>query len=1672
MRPKIAIVGMACRYPDAKSPQELWENVLAQRRAFRRIPPERLNLDDYLSADRRARDCTYSGVAALIDGYVFDRVHFRVAGSTFRVVDLTHWLALDIAEQALEDAGFSSEKAFPRETTGVVLGNTLTGEFARANLLRLRWPYVRRTIEAALHQEGWSDVQRTTFLGSLESQYKAPFPAVSEESLAGGLSNTIAGRICNHFDLKGGGYTVDGACAASLLAVTTACTSLMSKDLDVALAGGVDLSLDPFELVGFAKAGVLASQEMRIYDIHSEGFWPGEGCGFVVLMRYDDAVAQGHHIYAVIRGWGISSDGNGGITRPEAAGQSLALQRAYRRAGFGIDTVSYFEGHGTGTGLGDSIELQALTQSRHEADPLSSPAAIGSVKANIGHTKAAAGIAGLLKATLSLYHKIIPPTSACEQPHELITDKASALRVLDKGEPWISKSPMRAGVNAMGFGGINSHVVLEGHPKTSVRRSSNPIHIPSTAPQDVEIFFLSAGDTADLLHQVTRLLTFTSKISLAELLDLAKLLACTLEVRRLRAAVIASRPAELSNRLETLRSWLTQGVTQRLDMKTGVFLGTDFATPQIGYLFPGQGSPAHLSGGIWRRRFRTVEALYARAALHEDSDSNTTRIAQPAIVTASMVALRALHMLGVEAQIAVGHSLGELTALHWAGAFDEDTLLRITEVRGRAMTELGRPNGVMASISGSVYQAEMLLQGGNTVIAGFNSPQQVVVSGEAPEVALVVTRARNTGLKAAYLPVSHAFHSFLVAAAVPVLSAHLERESLQSIQRNVVSTVTAELLSPETDIRALLAEQITAPVRFTEAISFADEGLDLWIEVGPGHVLRDLLAQFIGTPVVTLDSGGSSLQGLLQAVGITFALGGSVDHKALFSDRFARPFSVDLMPQFFANPCESAPLPDPIRISEVDAADLRKNSSIEKGLPSQLHAQSPLDLIRQLVAEQTEMPTNALSDSSRLLGDLHLNSIAVSQIVTEASRRLGLPPLIEPAAFATTTILGVANALEELRRSGGDKSAVSSVGTPGGVNTWVRIFNVALVERALHRNSNSSKEPSSGPGSWQIIGPNTSFTEALKRAFVDLEPGGVVVCLPSQPDENHIDLLLEGIRVVLSQQGATRLVLVQCGGVATSVMKTLYLEEPQITTCVIDVPWDHPQAPLWVVQEAAAASGFVEAYYDSVGTRRESVLRLCPMSDPPVEVPLSVDDVLLVTGGGKGIAAECALALAQETGVRLVLIGRSEIASDAELKINLDRMAAAGVNFRYISVDVSDAKAVRAVIQEVELTFGPVTAFLHGAGTNRPQILRSLDGASFRYTLSSKIDGARNVLAAVNPDRLRMLVTFSSIIARTGMRGEADYALANAWLTHLTENFQKNYPKCRCVAIEWSVWSGVGMGERLGRVEALQREGITAITPDEGIAILRRLLSQQLPTVSVVVTGRFGEIPTLKVEQPELPLWRFLEQPQVYYPGIELIADTTITVDTDPYLDDHILQGERLFPAVMGLEAMAQAAMAVAGDMDLPVLEDIHFDRPVIISKDGETTIRVAALMREPGCVEVVLRSEETAFQLNHFRARCLFDERPADCENVVRANDLSESIAEMSSYIDLDPEKHIYGSLLFHRGRFRRVEGYRKLQTTECLAQLKPDKMVPWFGSYLPPTLLLGDPASRDAAIHAIQAC
>jgi enediyne polyketide synthase len=978
------------------------------------------------------------------------------------------------------------------------------------------------------------------------------------------------------------------------------------------------------------------------------------------------------------------------------------------------------------------------------------------------------------------------------------------------------------------------------------------------------------------------------------------------------------------------------------------------------------------------------------------------------------------------------------------------------------MAEVDGPAGAMLSVAADKQAVEEILNGERVVIAGLNSPMQTVLSGEAVEINTVARRAEARGLRTTLLRTSHAFHSSLVAPAAASLSAHLEREEFAPLQRRVISTVTGQHLNGNDDLRVLLHEQVTLPVRFIEAVeAAADTGVDLWLEVGPGQTLCGLIGQFRNEPAVALDAGGSSIRGLLSAVGACFCLGARVAHDELFADRFARAFDLDWRPSFFVNPCELAPPDHSSANASADISlspDASSEQSGEMGATEEVLVEShtPLEVVRRLVAERLELPVATIEDGSRLLDDLHLNSITVAQLVAEAARRLVLPPPPAPTHYANATLSEIASALEAAAHAGSADGDSNAEALPTGVDEWVKEFSVEFVERALPR-----RDGPSGTGNWRVLAPlDHPLKDAVERAFAQSGAGrGVVVLLPRECDESHIGLLLNGAREALKGGDDFRFVLV---GGAASFARTLQLEAKDLNTCLVDVPLDHPDAAAWVLAEALAARGHAEARYSSDGKRYEPVLRPLVFEPDERALPLATEDVLIVTGGARGITAECALRLARESGARLAIFGLSQPNADGEIVSNLDRMKAAGIDFRYYSVDVTDAAATREVVQRVERDLGPVTAILHGAARNVPCLIENLNSEEFAKTFAPKIRGAQNLLAAIDPDRLRLLINFSSIIARTGLPGEAHYGLANEWLTRLTEQWQTKHPHCRCHAIEWSVWSGVGMGARLGTVDELARRGITPIPVEKGLDSLRRLLCRTSTNVAAVVMGRLRDMPTLEVEKPELPFLRFLEKPRVYYPKIELVVDAELSIATDPYLDDHIFRGERLLPAVLGMEAMAQVFMALTETNEPPVFEQVKFERPVVVSEGSVNTIRVAALVRTPGCVEIVLRSSETGFQADHFRAVCRTP--GASLEPAHR------TIAE--TRVIVDPEHDLYGRVLFHTGRFQRLREYRALKATECSAEIMPDGTTNWFGRYLPGGLVLGDPGARDAAIHAVQAC
>jgi enediyne polyketide synthase len=1771
----VAIIGMACELPGAHSPEELWQNVLAGRRFFRKSPPERLP-PEYFDPDPDAPGKSYCDQMAVITDWVFDPVEFHIAPVAFQVTDMAHWLALYTAREAIRNAGLKLD-SINRARVGVVLGNSLTGEFSRSHNLRFRWPYVERSIRRALVRRKVPEAQLQELLASVQQVYEAPLPEITEDTLAGNMSNTIAGRICNHFNFGAGGFIVDGACSSSLLSVATACNALASGEMDFALAGGVDVSLDPFEMIGFAKTRALATDDIRPYDEHAAGMLTGEGCGIVVLAREEDARAAGHPIHALIRGWGYSSDGAGGITAPEVEGQMRALRRAYEHAGYSISTVGLIEGHGTGTSVGDKVELTALRRLLDESP--GGICRIGSIKANIGHCKAAAGIAGLIKAVMALERKIIPPTMNCESPNPAFGLPLGRLRPSTEGLAWSgSPMPRRASVSAMGFGGANAHITLE---------EANPEAAPSPADlsllgsrQTSELIVLAAGETDELRHQIEKYLPVAKRLCRAELTDLSAALAKRPTSGKLRLAIVAMSPWNLAEQLKRCAEKLAGGADMAAldNPANGVFAGVALDDPKLVALFPGQGSQRLNMGGHWLGRFPFVREFYERVSQVGDETSvlgsisrhifrdrfsaneetreawekelRETCIAQPAIVLSSMATLQVLQFLGLQPRIVIGHSLGEISALAAAGAWDALTAVRLAAVRGQAMGSLPLADGgSMAAVAAKPGQVGALLKplGSALVISNYNSPRQTVVSGGSEAIQKLVHVCEGQGISCRHIAVSHAFHSDLVA---PTADIFREMAGGMDIPRRapgvptgavaVISTVTGSLISAGDVGLDYLAGQIRQPVRFTDAVlKVVGTQPSLWIEVGPGGALttfvRDTLSGFNMHCLATDLAGEDGFHLLNQALARAWVLGFPVKLERLFTHRFHRPLDVDhYAPRFIINPCERIVADSSVA---ADAGGLAKaEGKPEVPGPTERADQatdrdSLLAFAIEWIARRTGFPKSAISPEKKLRDDLNLDSIKAGELVVSLTKKLGRRFDADPASVANSRICDLVEAVLSQTQNGGagtDEAASRRVrlGPADGLAEWTRTFRMEFVP-APPTDGTRLPLPTTGacvivaePDSSRAraiadqlhsLGLATAVTDAdslLKRGDAPPDLAALILLLPEmkkpflscEPEE--FDRRVEGTATTLfrvfrwaghGRAGAELrgLVLRAANGAedggwdldgGSGFLKSLGLEYPAANFKWLTLPteWTPERWGEVAVQELQTGRDRVAFTYTPDGQRLSEVATFT-LSHPTTEErsegtagSLGPDDVVLVSGGAKGITCELALALAQKTNAKLALIGSSpppDASADPqknEVLRNLLRFQKLGLRHLYLQADVTDLAAVQKAIHEAERLLGPATAILHGAGVTFLRLFRDKELDEFLRCVRIKARGLYNLLAAVPPARLKALHVISSVLGKTGMRGQADYALANAWLDGAVRSVKAAHPQVHCLSLGYTAWAETGLARRVGALDSLRSIGVTPVSVQEGIAAYLELVQTPQWDGDFVITGRLtSDLEANLLAPAARPRGRFLEQVHRRVPGVELVAEATLSHETDLYLPEHVFEGTPVFPGVMAIEAMVQAAMACVDRMDWPVLRNVQFHTPLIVPGNAKTVMRTLALADVPNDgavrVRVAIRSERDGFKQNHFAAECWFEKERNNSRSP--GFPLPESLPEP---LNKDPEE--FSPVPLFQGKFfRRITAIRKMTMgEESLTEIQVPVGEQYFRHILDDAPATPSPVVRDACLQS----
>jgi PfaD family protein len=881
----IAIVGMGGLFPGAENLAAFWRLLRTAQDAVGDIPATHWSVDEYYDADPRTPDKTYAKRGAFLGPHGFDPTEFGIPPSVLEATDTSQLLGLVAARMAMEDAGYGESVEWDRSRASVLLGVTGTQELVISLGARLGHPRWRQ----ALKDSGVDPQTAEQVVERIGRSYVG----WQENSFPGLLGNVVAGRIANRLDFGGTNCVIDAACASSLGAVHLAVLELRSNRSDLVLTGGVDSLNDIFMHMCFSKTPALsATGDVRPFSDRADGTLLGEAVGMLVLKRLSDAERDGDRIYATIRGVGTASDGRAkSIYAPLPSGQARALRSAYLEAGVRPRDIDLLEGHGTGTKAGDLAEFEALNQVYREDSADSAWCALGSVKSQVGHTKAAAGAVGMTKAALALHHKVLLPTIKVDAPNPALKLESSPFTLSTQARPWLAPAerPRRAAVSSFGFGGSNFHLVLQEHGRQR----------PAPAwDGSVELLALSAMDAQGLLAQL-REVAKVPREALAAFAATSRERFHATDLHRLVAVI--GEEISFATAIEKLER--EPGVA--FSLLEGIHYGSGPVSGGLAFLFPGQGAQhvnmAQELACLFPEVLEAVQsvselgsAIYPAATFDlaerkaREERLTRTELAQPAIGVVSRGLLEVLGRFGVKPQFVAGHSYGELVALHAAGVFGAEQLNQISKLRGSLMAGNGEDRGTMLAVLAPLAEVERLLTDEKleVVLANRNGPAQGVLSGTRAEIARAETACQARALRTARLSVGAAFHSPLVSGAAKAFRDALEAVRFERPRIPVIADATgAPYPADPVAARDLLAQQLALPVKFDQVVErlFA-EGARTFVEVGPRSALTGMVRSILGERVhlaVAIDS--QSKRGALFDLAQTLARVAVAGHEVLLT---------------------------------------------------------------------------------------------------------------------------------------------------------------------------------------------------------------------------------------------------------------------------------------------------------------------------------------------------------------------------------------------------------------------------------------------------------------------------------------------------------------------------------------------------------------------------------------------------------------------------------------------------------------------------------------------------------------------------------------------------------------------------------------------------------------------
>ncbi len=901
----IAVVGLGAIKPGAPDAATFWNNLKSGTYSITDVPPERWDPALYFDEDHSVPDKTYSKIGGWVREYPWDPIRWKLPVPpkvADQMDDGQRW-AISAARSALIEAGWPDWKV-DTDNVAVIIGNAIGGEKHYQTNMRIELPEVLRDLEASPSFAALDPAQREHIIDETRSRFLAHYSDITEDTMPGELANVIAGRIANLFNFRGPNYTTDAACASGLAAMSSAVEGLVDHRFDAAITGGIDHNMGVAAFVKFCKIGALSATGTRPFDAGADGFVMGEGASLFVLKRLEDAERDGDTIYAVILGIAGSSDGKGkGITAPNPIGQQLAVKRAWDVAGEDPATASAVEAHGTSTRVGDAVELASLTEVFGGAGADRHQVALGSVKSNIGHLKAAAGTAGMFKMVKSLHEKVLTPSLNFRDPNPNVDWDTSPFMVNTELREWPTPAAgiRRGGVSAFGFGGTNFHVVMEEHvpgrhkPRPKVFAGAA---IPAAAPTEASATSAPATGSVHFAEDPTKA-PLRGALVLGGTDD-ADLLAKIQQVRdaaaagttppnvrpepavgkaAVRIAVDYADAADLAGKLDKAIKGLQTGneAVFRMLRQQGVFVGRGPA-PKAAFLYTGQGSQyVNMMKGL-----RDAESLVAdtfdkadevmtpllgrplssyifvdgddpAAVKQLESELLQTEITQPAVLATDTSIHKMLAAYGMHPDMVMGHSLGEYGALVAAGSLTFEAALEAVSARGKEMASLEVPDkGAMAAVFGPMTEIQRIVDAtdGYVVVANINSNNQAVVGGATDAVMRAIEQFAAAGMQAVRIPVSHAFHTSIVAPASVPLIASLQRLDVKPPRIPIIANVSGDFYPTDATSDTMLdvlGKQVASPVQFVKGLNtLYDAGARVFVEVGPKRALHGFVEDVLG----------------------------------------------------------------------------------------------------------------------------------------------------------------------------------------------------------------------------------------------------------------------------------------------------------------------------------------------------------------------------------------------------------------------------------------------------------------------------------------------------------------------------------------------------------------------------------------------------------------------------------------------------------------------------------------------------------------------------------------------------------------------------------------------------------------------------------------------------------